>query len=254
MYRIISSHSHRRNPPAYTTARCGEKESGDMSAGVFLPMSQENKYTPALQAARRHKMDLTQREQDTLDYIINTIMEKGYSPSVRDIKNALGYKSTSTVYNCLQKLENEGYIQKEEGKSRTIRVDNISAWTGTKVPIIGRVTAGIPVLAVENFDGYVSFIADSIGYSQNNLFALRVSGVSMIEAGIMDGDVVIVDKRDYAENGDIIVALLDDEATVKTFYRENGRFRLQPENRLLAPIYTDRVAILGKVVACMRIY
>jgi repressor LexA len=199
-------------------------------------------------------MKLTQREQSTLDYIIDTIINKGYSPSVRDIKSAIGFKSTSTVYNCLRKLENEGYIQKEDGKSRTIRVDNISAWTGTKVPIIGKVTAGLPVLAEENYDGYVSFVADSIGCSQSNLFALKVSGVSMIEAGIMDGDVVIVDKRDYAENGEIVVAMIDDEATVKTFYRENGRYRLQPENHLLAPIYADEVSILGKVVACMRIY
>lgn len=198
--------------------------------------------------------DLTPRERKTLDYIIETISEKGYSPSVRDIKGALGYKSTSTVYSCLQKLELYGYIQKEDGKSRTIRVDGVSAASGMRVPIIGRVTAGVPVLAEENFDGYVDFIADGTGCAQSNLFALRVSGESMIEAGIMDGDVVIVDKRDYAENGEIVVAMIEDSATVKTFYRENGGYRLQPENCELEPIYTDEVIILGKVVACIRLY
>lgn len=198
-------------------------------------------------------MNLTPREQKTLDYIIATINEKGYSPSVRDIKAALDYKSTSTVYSCLKKLEMMGCIQKEGGKSRTIRVDGMSGLEG-RVPVLGRVTAGIPILAEENYDGYVSFIADSIGLVQSNLFALRVVGDSMIEAGIMDGDTVIVDRREYAENGEIVVAMIDDSATVKTFYREDGRYRLQPENSALEPIYAEHVIILGKVVASMRLY
>ncbi|MDD7675729.1 MAG: transcriptional repressor LexA [Eubacteriales bacterium] len=197
-------------------------------------------------------MELTPREQKTLDYIIDTINKKGYSPSVRDIKSAVGYRSTSTVYNCLQKLELFGYIQKEEGKSRTIRVE--SASPGLRIPVVGRVTAGLPVLAEENYDGYVSFVADSIGYAQSNLFALRVSGVSMTGVGIMDGDVVIVNKQDYAENGEIVVAMIDDSATVKTFYKENGGYRLQPENPDMEPIYTDHVQLLGRVVASMRLY
>ncbi len=197
-------------------------------------------------------MKLTPREQKTLDYIIDTINRKGYSPSVRDIMTAVGYKSTSTVYNCLQKLEFFGLIRKEEGKSRTIRVDSMSP--GLKIPVVGRVTAGLPILAEENYDGYIGFVADSIGCAQSNLFALRVIGVSMIEAGIMDGDVVIVNKQDYAENGDIVVAMIDDSATVKTFYRENGGYRLQPENHELEPILTDHVQILGRVVASMRTY
>lgn len=197
-------------------------------------------------------MKLTPREQKTLDYIIDTINRKGYSPSVRDIMAAVGYKSTSTVYNCLQKLELFGLIQKEEGKSRTIRVDPMSP--GLKIPVVGRVTAGLPILAEENYDGYIGFVADSIGCAQSNLFALRVIGVSMVEAGIMDGDVVIVNKQDYAENGDIVVAMIDDSATVKTFYRENGGYRLQPENHELEPILTDHVQILGRVVASMRTY
>ncbi|MBQ9080437.1 MAG: transcriptional repressor LexA [Clostridia bacterium] len=198
-------------------------------------------------------MKLTPREQKTLDYIIETINEKGYSPSVRDIKSAVGYKSTSTVYSCLQKLEALGCIQKEGGKSRTIRVDGTVS-PGTRVPILGRVTAGLPVLAEQNYDGYVGFVADSVGLTQSNLFALRVSGESMIEVGIMDGDVVIVNRQDYAENGEIVVAMIDESATVKTFYREDGGYRLQPENSTMQPIYTDHVMILGKVVASMRLY
>ena len=195
---------------------------------------------------------LTEKEQKTLDYIIDVIVNNGYSPSVRDIRDAIGYKSTSTVYSCLNKLEAAGYIQKEDGKSRTIRVDG--SLSGTKVPLLGKVTAGTPILAIENYDGYVDFVANSIGCNQKDLFALKVSGVSMIEAGIMDGDIVIVNSQNYADNGDIVVAMLDDEATVKTFYKENGRYRLQPENKALQPIYADTVIILGRVVACMRTY
>ena len=195
---------------------------------------------------------LTEKEQKTLDYIIDVIVNNGYSPSVRDIRDAIGYKSTSTVYSCLNKLEAAGYIQKEDGKSRTIRVDG--SLSGTKVPLLGKVTAGTPILAVENYDGYVDFVANSIGCNQKDLFALKVSGVSMIEAGIMDGDIVIVNSQNYADNGDIVVAMLDDEATVKTFYKENGRYRLQTENKALQPIYADTVIILGRVVACMRTY
>lgn len=197
-------------------------------------------------------MKLTPREQKTLDYIIDTIDQKGYSPSVRDIKTSVGYRSTSTVYGCLQKLELLGLIHKEDGKSRTIRVD--PSLPRLKVPVVGHVTAGTPILAEENYDGYISFVADSVGCAQSNLFALRVSGVSMIDAGIMDGDIVIVNKQDYAENGEIVVAMIDDSATVKTFYRENGGYRLQPENSTMQPIYTDHVQILGRVVASMRTY
>ncbi len=197
-------------------------------------------------------MKLTPREQKTLDFIIETINQKGYSPSIRDIKNAVGYSSTSTVHNCLQKLELFGLIHKEDGKSRTIHVD--SASPGLKIPVVGHVTAGLPMLAEENYDGYIGFIAASVGCSQKNLFALRVSGVSMINAGIMDGDILIVNKQDYAENGEIVVAMIDDSATVKTFYRENGRYRLQPENNEMQPIYADRVQILGRVVASLRTY
>lgn len=208
----------------------------------------------AIFQTKKEPMKLSALEQSTLDYIIETIDQQGYPPSVRDIQRALGFKSTSTVYHCLQRLDTEGYIHKEDGKSRTIRVLKMSDWTKTKVPIIGKVTAGVPILDVENYEGYVNFVADSIGCDQSNLFALKVSGPSMIEVGIMDGDVVIVDRRDWAEDGDIVVAMLGDEVMVRTFYRETGRVRLQPENRLMSPIYAEELSILGKVVACMRIY
>ena len=200
------------------------------------------------------QMKLSALEQNTLDYIIETIRKIGYPPSVRDIQRALGFKSTSTVYNCLQRLEAEGYIHKEDGKSRTIRVLRMPDRTRTRVPVIGKVTAGIPLLDAENFEDYVNFVTDSIGCDQSNLFAVKVIGPGMIEAGIMDGDVVIVERRDWAGDGDIVVAMVDGEVIVRTFYREPGRFRLQPANRLMSPVYVQQLSILGKVVACFRIY
>lgn len=196
---------------------------------------------------------LTDTEKKMLDFITDRIRNDGYSPTVRDIKTALGIKSTATVHSYLGKLEDKGYIQKENGKSRTLRLDADTTRPSTaQIPIVGRVTAGMPILAVENFDGYVDFTESN--YKKEELFALRVSGTSMIEAGILDGDIVIVRHQSVAENGDIIVALIDDEATVKTFYRENGRFRLQPENSTMKPIIVDSLSVLGKVVASIRYY
>ena len=196
---------------------------------------------------------LTEIERKMLDFITDTIKNGGYSPTVRDIRTALGIKSTATVHSYLSKLEEKGYIQKENGKSRTLRPGGeISRPVTGQVPIVGRVTAGLPILAVENFDGYVDFTEGS--YKKEELFALRVSGSSMIEAGIFDGDIVIVCQQSVAENGDIVVALIDDAATVKTFYKENGHFRLQPENSTMDPIIVDSLSILGKVVASIRYY
>lgn len=123
-----------------------------------------------------------------------------------------------------------------------------------RVPILGRITAGMPILATENFEGYINFAAETVHCRPEDLFALRVSGESMREAGIMDGDIVIVEKTPYAQNGQIVVAMIDDSATVKTFYRENGHFRLQPENHTMQPIIADDVSVLGRVVASMRTY
>ena len=199
--------------------------------------------------------ELTDREREVLDYIVGMLNENGYSPSIRDIKSALDFKSTSTVHTYLARLENKGYIQKEGGKSRTLRVeDTIPAKKPVRVPLLGKVTAGLPILAEENFDGFVDFCDFGGKYSTDNLFALKVQGTSMIEAGILDGDIVIVDKCNFADNGQIVVALVGEEATVKTFYREDGHFRLQPENKAMEPIIVPEANVLGKIVANIRFY
>lgn len=197
---------------------------------------------------------LKPREQSVYDYISESIVENGYAPSVRDIEEALGFRSTSTVQMYINRLEEFGLIKKSDGKSRSITLTGTTPIGTNKVPVLGKVTAGSPILAAQNFDGYVDFAVESRRYDPKNLFALKVSGVSMIEAGIMDGDYVIVNRCDYAENGEIIVALIDDEATVKTFYKENGHFRLQPENSSLKPIIVKEMSVLGKVVASVRFY
>ena len=193
--------------------------------------------------------ELKQIEKDILDYIRTTINDEGYSPSVRDISTALGIKSTSTVHLYLHKLEEKGYIQKEQGKSRTIRVETTSQ---TGIPVIGEIAAGVPIFAEQNFDGRVDFKAD--GYDPENLFALHVKGESMIDAGILDGDLIVIDAGSYAENGDIVAALVDNEATVKEFYKENGHYRLQPRNEKMKPIIVDECTVLGKVIASLRYY
>lgn len=202
------------------------------------------------------KSDLTPREREVYEFILNAIKNEGYSPSVRDICNALDLKSTSTVHTYLARLEEKGMIQKDAGKSRTLRVDNGSSQSGStvRVPILGKVAAGMPILAVENYDGYIDFPRPSSRLTSNDMFALRVQGESMIEAGILDGDLIVVEKCNTANDGEIIVALVGDEATVKTFYREDNRFRLQPENSTMEPIYTKELIVLGKVVASMRFY
>ncbi|MCQ2456058.1 MAG: transcriptional repressor LexA [Clostridia bacterium] len=201
---------------------------------------------------------LTEKEQRIFDYIKDKIEKNGYSPSIRDIRRDLDIKSTSTVHTYLEKLEKKGYIQKENGKSRTLRIDSVVSGQGASpkamIPVVGRVTAGVPILAVENHEGYVTYPFDKKGSAGRQLFALRVSGTSMIEAGILDGDIVIVEKTPTAENGEIVVALIDDEATVKTFYREHGHFRLQPQNSTMSPIIVDELLILGRVVGCIRSY
>lgn len=172
-------------------------------------------------------------------------------PSVREICAAVGLKSTSSVQAHLDVLEAEGYISRDPLLKRSIRIvgqqDNI-----VQVPIVGTVTAGAPILAVESIEGYFPYTGTVS--RDKPLFALHVRGESMIEAGILDGDLVIAEKTPFARNGDIVVALIEDEATVKTFYKENGYYRLQPENCTYEPIIVDDVSILGKVVAVMRYY
>lgn len=200
--------------------------------------------------------NLTEKEQRMFDYIKSNIENNGYSPSIRDIRTALGIGSTSTVHTYLARLEKKGYIQKENGKSRTLRIDGAedAVPSAVRVPILGTITAGVPILAVENHEGYVSYSGSRPIGNKNDLFALRVRGESMIDAGILDGDIVIIEKTPVAENGEIIAALIDDEATVKTFYKENGHYRLQPENKTMDPIIVDELSILGKVISSVRYY
>ncbi|MBR2335036.1 MAG: transcriptional repressor LexA [Clostridia bacterium] len=193
---------------------------------------------------------LKPKEQKVYDYIVQSVRRNGYSPSVRDIQNALNYKSTSTVHMYIDRLDRLGYIRKQDGISRAISlVEELPPVTA--VPILGTVTAGSPILAEENFDGYVGYVGKT---SPDGMFALKVKGESMIEIGILDGDMIIAEKTCYADNGEIVVALIENEATVKTFYREDGHYRLQPENSTMEPIIVEEVLILGKVVAIQRSY
>ena len=179
--------------------------------------------------------------------------QNGVPPSVREICSAVGLRSTSSVQANLIALEKAGYIERGDPKlKRSIRVLGPQADSTTQVPIVGTVTAGAPILAVEQIEGYIPY-AGNVSRDKT-LFALRVRGESMINAGILSGDIVIVEKTPVANNGDIVVALIEDEATVKTFYKENGHFRLQPENDTMDPIIVNEVAILGKVKALVRDY
>ena len=198
---------------------------------------------------------LTDKEKEVYKYIKEAIRVEGYAPSVRDICEAVGIKSTSTVHLYIKRLEEKGYIDRRDGKSRAITLKSKDAAEQprtVRVPLIGQVRAGMPVLAVENYEGYVDYPASMAG--TDSIFALRVIGQSMIDAGILDGDIVIVENRRYADDGEIVVALIDDSATVKYFYRDNGRIRLQPANSTMDPIYANDVIILGKVIANFRFY
>lgn len=203
------------------------------------------------------KQDLSEMEERILKYIVEVIRTEGFSPSVRDIQDALDIRSTSTVHAYVAKLKEKGYIQKENGKSRTLRVNAVSQPSEkrtVRIPLVGKVAAGMPILASENLEGYLDYPMLNRSWAEDQLFALRVSGSSMIDAGILDGDIIIVRKESSAVNGQIVVALIDEEATVKTFYKENGHFRLQPENATMSPIITDDVIILGRVISSIRFY
>ncbi len=198
--------------------------------------------------------DLTTTERNVFEFIEEKIIYDGFAPSVRDICAALDIRSTSTVHAIIQRLEEKGYIQKEQGKSRAIKIERKGEPDKMlRVPILGKVAAGMPITAIQTCEGYVDYPA-SMSRGQSNLFALRVEGESMIKAGILNGDIVIVESRRFADNGEIVVALIDDEATVKRFYREKHRIRLQPENPTMKPIYCTDVMILGVVIANFRFY
>lgn len=200
--------------------------------------------------------ELNDTEREIYSYIKNCIEYDGYAPSVRDICASLSIKSTSTVHSYLARLEQKGYISRGQGKSRALRLVNgedVVSKKMLRIPLLGKVTAGMPITAVENFEGYVEYPVAMAGNAED-LFALRVSGESMIDAGILDGDIVIVQKTVYADDGTIVVAMIDDEATVKKIYHDIDCIRLQPCNPNMRPIYTRNVSVIGRVVANFRFY
>lgn len=192
---------------------------------------------------------LSNSQQKILTYLRERAQD-GVPPSVREICCATGLKSTSTVHAHLKALEQNGYISRDAGLNRAIHINGEEKYA--QVPILGRVTAGIPILAVEDVEGYVPL--SEAQRRGREVFALHVMGESMINAGILDGDVVVAERTPVAANGDIIVALLEDEATVKRLYRENGHIRLQPENPAFEPIIAENVVVLGRVIAVVRYY
>ena len=190
-----------------------------------------------------------------LAYIEKATLQKGYPPSVREICEATGLKSTSTVHGHLIRLEKKGLLYRDSMKPRAISVPaDHQAYRADmiQVPVVGRVTAGVPILATENIEDYIAFPQSMLGSGDH--FILSVRGESMIGAGILDGDYVIVRKQNDAYNGDIVIAMIEDEATVKRYYKENGVFRLQPENPTMDPIIVPELTILGKVVSLYRFY
>ena len=191
---------------------------------------------------------LSASQQKVFD-CLKTAATNGVPPTVREICAATGLKSTSTVHAHLKTLENLGYISRERGH-RSIKITGNEATSF--VPLLGNVTAGVPILAVEEIQGYIPFPEEK--RAGRELFALNIMGESMRDIGILDGDIVICEKTSYAENGDIVVALIEDESTVKSFYKENGHFRLQPHNPDFEPIIVDNLEILGKVISLVRNY
>lgn len=198
-------------------------------------------------------VDRLDKQSEILDFIRKEIIDKGYPPSVREICSGVGLRSTSTVHGHLERLEKKGFIRRDPTKPRAIEI--VDEYNIKKeminIPVLGKVTAGQPILAVENIEDVFPIPMDFI-QSNSQSFILKVQGESMIEAGILDGDFLIIEQRMTAENGDIVVALIEDEATVKTFYKEDGYIRLQPENSTMSPIILNDVKILGKVIGLFR--
>ena len=199
---------------------------------------------------------ITEKQSQILEYIKSEILNKGYPPSVRDICQAVNLKSTSSVHSHLETLEKNGYIRRDPTKPRTIEIidDNFNLVRRevVNVPMVGTVAAGQPILAIENIDNY--FPIPSEYMPNEETFMLKVKGESMINAGILDGDNILVKRQNTAKNGDMVVALVDDSATVKTFYKENGRIRLQPENDNMDPIIVPTCEIIGKVFGVFRFF
>lgn len=190
---------------------------------------------------------VTENEKMVFEFIKDRI-EEGYPPTVREICAEFGFKSTSTAHRYINNLTAKGLLEKGNNQNRAIW---LTGGNGMKIPLVGTVTAGIPITAIEEITDYISF--QPARHYSNPLFALKVRGESMINAAILDGDMVVIEQTPYAENGDIVCALVDNEsATIKTFYKEDGHYRLQPENDTMDPIIVDEVSILGKVVGVVR--
>ena len=190
---------------------------------------------------------VTENEKMVFEFIKDRI-EEGYPPTVREICAEFGFKSTSTAHRYINNLTAKGLLEKGNNQNRAIR---LTGGNGMKIPLVGTVTAGVPITAIEEITDYISF--QPARHYSNPLFALKVRGESMINVAILDGDMVVIEQTPYAENGDIVCALVDNEsATIKTFYKEDGHYRLQPENDTMDPIIVDEVSILGKVVGVVR--
>jgi len=199
---------------------------------------------------------ISAKQKEILEYLKSQIINKGYPPAVREICEAVNLKSTSSVHSHLETLEKNGYIRRDPSKPRAIEIIddefNLTRRELVNVPIVGTITAGEPILAVENIEGY--FPVPSEYMPNEETFMLKVKGESMINAGILDGDKILVQKQPTASNGEIVVALIDDSVTVKTFYKEKGYYRLQPENDAMDPIIVPEVNILGKVIGLFRVF
>lgn len=197
---------------------------------------------------------LSAKQTEILEYIKNHYLEKGYPPTVREICAAVQLKSTSSVHSHLATLEKFGHIRRDPTKPRAIEIVddefNLARRELRNIPLLGHVAAGQPLFAEQNIENYFPMLSDDL--PSGNLFMLNVRGESMINVGIYDRDKIIVQQTESAKNGDIVVALVDDSATVKTYYKEDGRYRLQPENDDMEPIYVDEVVILGKVIGLIR--
>ncbi|MCL2445988.1 MAG: transcriptional repressor LexA [Oscillospiraceae bacterium] len=198
-----------------------------------------------------HRPKLNKTQEKIYDFLVERV-QTGVPPSVREIGERVGLKSTSSVQVSLDSLEDKGYIIRDPMAKRSIRIVGLGNQAIQQVPLLGTVTAGEPILAVEQIESYLPYTGPVS--RDKTLFALRVRGESMINAGILDGDIIFVEKTPVASNGEIVVAMIEDEATVKTFYKENGQFRLQPENDYMEPIIVKEVVILGKVVSLLRYY
>ena len=202
------------------------------------------------------KGNISKKQEEILEYIKSQILERGFPPAVREICDAVNLKSTSSVHSHLETLEKNGYIHRDPTKPRAIEIlddsFNLTRREMVQIPIVGRVAAGEPILAEENIEDYYPVPTEYIS-SNKELFMLKVQGESMVNAGILDGDYVVVEKQPTAENGDMVVALVEDSATVKTFYKEDGYYRLQPENDYMDPIIVrGELQILGKVIGVFR--